>query len=95
MATAEDDDNWKWFCNKLKSAIYSMSGEETWDRYTIFSDRHPGLMNSIPSVFAGCKHSICLRHLVDNFKTQVRIVLLWYLFEKSVCTFVCTVTVMY
>jgi len=68
---AEDNENWDWFCNKLKEALKTISNEEVWNRYTFMSDRHRGLMNSIESVFEGCKHSICLRHLVDNFKTQV------------------------
>ena len=71
VVLGEDDENWGWFCNNLKDAIHAVSGEEVWDRYTIMSDRHNGLMKYIPLVFNGCKQSICLRHLVDNFKTQV------------------------
>lgn len=68
---AENDENWEWFCQKLRESIESQSGEIGWDRYTVFSDRHSGLMKAIPAVFPGCGHAICVRHLVDNFRTQV------------------------
>ena len=69
---AESDENWEWFCKKLKGALQKVARNDRWDNYTFFSDRHGGLVAAINEVFVGCKHSICLRHLVENFKIQVR-----------------------
>jgi MULE transposase domain len=71
VVLAENDENWEWFCQKLKETLFSVTNEEVWDRYTIMTDRHMGLGKSVETVFQGCKHSICLRHLLDNFKNQV------------------------
>ena len=73
MVGSESDENWEWFCRKLKGALCAQHADEAWDKYTIFSDRNQGLVDAINTVFDGCKHSICLRHLVENFKLQVRI----------------------
>ena len=33
----------------------------------ILSDRHPGLLRSVPKLFGGENHSYCYRHLKENF----------------------------
>lgn len=72
VVDAENDQNWEWFCSKLRTTIIGGDEDHNWDSYTFFSDRHSGLLKAIPAVFEGSKHAICLRHLVDNFRTQVR-----------------------
>ncbi|XP_073138824.1 uncharacterized protein [Henckelia pumila] len=67
---AENDCNWKWFCDRLKYALASQ-GIFLFHSFTFFSDRHPGFIKVIQSVFHGSHHAYCLRHLVDNFIKQV------------------------
>jgi len=71
VVDAENDDNWEWFCLKLRNILnsYLTTG---YTEFTFFSDRHSGLVKAIPIVFPGSHHAYCLRHLVDNFKKQVR-----------------------
>ncbi|XP_051120940.1 uncharacterized protein LOC127244435 [Andrographis paniculata] len=68
--STENDENWEWFCWKLRSVL-ECEGRTDWKQYTFFSDRHSGLLKSISCVFPGAHHAYCLRHLVDNFRTQV------------------------
>ena len=35
----------------------------------ILSDRHPGLLRSVPELFGGENHGYCYRHLKDNFNS--------------------------
>ncbi|XP_073127419.1 uncharacterized protein [Henckelia pumila] len=70
VVDAENDSNWEWFCYHLKNVLASQY-IMVFHRYTFFSDRHPGLIKAIQSVFPGSYHSYCLRHLVDNFVKQV------------------------
>ncbi|XP_073130790.1 uncharacterized protein [Henckelia pumila] len=70
VVDAENDSNWEWFCYHLKNVLASQY-IMVFHRYTFFSDRHPGLIKAIKSVFPGSYHSYCLRHLVDNFVKQV------------------------
>lgn len=70
VVDAENDCNWEWFCNQLKHVLASQY-IVIFHNYTFFSDRHPGLIKAIRSVFPGSHHSYCLRHLVDNFVKQV------------------------
>ncbi|XP_073130753.1 uncharacterized protein [Henckelia pumila] len=71
VVCAENDSNWEWFCYHLKNVLASQY-IMVFHRYTFFSDRHPGLIKAIQSVFPGSYHSYCLRHLVDNFVKQQR-----------------------
>ncbi|XP_012850130.1 PREDICTED: uncharacterized protein LOC105969905 [Erythranthe guttata] len=70
IVDAENDRNWEWFCNKLKEILVYHNGGLL-KNYTIFSDRHSGLIKAIPLVFPGSNHAYCLRHLEDNFRTKV------------------------
>ncbi|XP_012830429.1 PREDICTED: uncharacterized protein LOC105951519 [Erythranthe guttata] len=70
IVDAENDRNWEWFCNKLKEIpVYHNGG--LLKNYTIFSDRHSGLIKAIPLVFPGSNHAYLLRHLEDNFRIKV------------------------
>lgn len=70
VVDAENNCNWEWFLHKLRYVLCSV-GRDDFREYTFFSDRHDGLVNGVPFVFPGSHHAYCLRHLVDNFKTQV------------------------
>ncbi|XP_075473495.1 uncharacterized protein LOC142504537 [Primulina tabacum] len=70
IVDAENDSNWEWFCYQLKHVLASQY-IMIFRSYIFFSDRHPGLIKAIQTVFPGIHHSYCLRHLVDNFVKQV------------------------
>ncbi|XP_051149223.1 uncharacterized protein LOC127263944 [Andrographis paniculata] len=53
--SVENDENWEWFCWRLRSALY-VDGRYNSKEYTFFSDRHSGLLKSIPVVFPGAHH---------------------------------------
>ena len=67
----ENDDSWEWFCLKLRDALRGAHCLDRWEEYTFFSDRLQGLLKAIATVFEGSNHAHCVRHLADNFKTQV------------------------
>lgn len=56
----ETEQNWEWFCLQLRSVLGGVNEQDEWGEYTFFSDRHPGLMNAIPSIFKGSHHGVCL-----------------------------------
>ncbi|XP_073290826.1 uncharacterized protein [Primulina huaijiensis] len=72
VVDAENDSNWEWFCYHLRCVILTHH-TMGFDRFTFFSDRHPGIIKAIQLLFPGSRHAYCLRHLVDNFvKTVLR-----------------------
>ncbi|XP_038975678.1 uncharacterized protein LOC120106712 [Phoenix dactylifera] len=70
VVDTEIDDNWDWFCRNLKDAIYSCI-EWRSKQITFMTDRHQGIIKSVPKYFSGSYHSYCFRHVKDNFKNQV------------------------
>ncbi|XP_073129491.1 uncharacterized protein [Henckelia pumila] len=70
VVDAENDRNWMWFCLKLRQVLL-YNNVMIFNDYTFFSDRHPGIIKAIESVFPNSHHAYCLRHLVDNFVKQV------------------------
>ncbi|XP_038979903.1 uncharacterized protein LOC120112935 [Phoenix dactylifera] len=70
VVDTETDDNWDWFCRNLKEAIYSCI-EWRSEQITFMTDRHQGIIKSVPKYFPGSYHSYCFRHVKDNFKNQV------------------------
>ncbi|XP_051121619.1 uncharacterized protein LOC127245018 [Andrographis paniculata] len=54
----------------LAFSAVSAENDENWEWFC-WRLRHSGLLKSIPVVFLGPHHAYCLRHLVDNFRTQV------------------------
>ena len=65
VVDAENDDNWRWFFMLLRSCLPR-------DRtYVIISDRQSGIRKAVAACFPDSYHLHCLRHLVDNFKTEV------------------------
>ncbi|XP_073137618.1 uncharacterized protein [Henckelia pumila] len=79
VVDAENDSNWDWFCYRLKEVLASQ-GIIFFHGFTLFSDRHSGLIKAIHSMFPGSHHSYCLRHIVDNF---VKLVLRKYPFRNK------------
>ncbi|XP_038972178.1 uncharacterized protein LOC120104689 [Phoenix dactylifera] len=69
VVDTETNDNWDWFCQILKEAIYSCS-EWRSEQITFMMDRHQGIIKSMPKYFSGSYHSYCFRHVKDNFKNQ-------------------------
>ncbi|XP_073119654.1 uncharacterized protein [Henckelia pumila] len=61
-------DKLRWYCDTLKQ---TNPGSWADCEFTFFSDRHSGLVKTIPNIFAGSHHAYCLRHLVDDFRTRV------------------------
>lgn len=57
----ENDDNWLWFLEILKSVLSPRP-------ITFISDRNHGLVSNIPTVFPHCHHSYCLYHLQFNLR---------------------------
>ncbi|XP_073119726.1 uncharacterized protein [Henckelia pumila] len=70
VVDAENDKKWLWFCYKLRQVLL-YNNVTMFDDYTFFSDRHPGIIKAIESVFPSSHHAYRLRHLVDNFVKQV------------------------
>lgn len=62
----ENEENWSWFLDQLKCSIGV-------DRPLVFiSDRHWGLLLSIPKVFPTAFHSYCLHHMQNNVASIVK-----------------------
>ncbi|XP_038972040.1 uncharacterized protein LOC120104627 [Phoenix dactylifera] len=66
----ECDENWEWFCRFLKEAIHSCT-EYSGQQFTFMTDRHQGIIKSVPKYFPDSYHSYCIRHVKENFKNQV------------------------
>ncbi|KAH7839104.1 hypothetical protein Vadar_032991 [Vaccinium darrowii] len=58
---AENDDNWLWFLEILKSVLSPRP-------ITFISGRNHGLVSNIPTVFPHCHHAYCLYHLQFNLR---------------------------
>jgi zinc finger SWIM domain-containing protein 3 len=66
IVDAENDDNWRWFFRMLRSCL-------TRERsYVFMSDRQPGILKAVASIFPDAYHLHCFHHLVENFKSDVR-----------------------
>ncbi|XP_038983330.1 uncharacterized protein LOC120103888 isoform X2 [Phoenix dactylifera] len=70
VVDTETDENWEWFCQIFKEAIHSCSAYHG-QKFTFMTDRHQGIIKSVPKYFPGCYHSYCIRHVKENFKNQV------------------------
>ncbi|XP_038984441.1 uncharacterized protein LOC103708840 [Phoenix dactylifera] len=70
VVDTESDENWEWFCQFLKEAIHSCT-EYSGQQFTFMTDRHQGIIKSVPKYFPDSYHSHCIRHVKENFKNQV------------------------
>ncbi|XP_026458840.1 uncharacterized protein LOC113359417 [Papaver somniferum] len=59
LVPGEDVDNWDWFMRNLKNIV----GDRP---ITFMSDRHEGLLRSIPAHFPNSHHGYCYYHLKGN-----------------------------
>ncbi|WCJ29975.1 hypothetical protein M5689_011567 [Euphorbia peplus] len=66
IVDVENEDNWKWFLEQLKSAI---SMEEP---ITFVSDNEKGLMKSVVEVFEHAHFGYSISHLLENFRISLR-----------------------
>lgn len=68
IVDAENDDNWNWFLELLRSVINQNVPEFLKPGIlTILSDRQKGLIEGVEHHFPSSPHGYCLRHLEDNF----------------------------
>ena len=64
---SESADSWKWFFEKLQTAIGSPPG------LVISTDAGKGIDSAVTAVFSnGVEHRECMRHLVKNFQKRYR-----------------------
>ncbi|XP_030539957.2 uncharacterized protein LOC115747803 isoform X2 [Rhodamnia argentea] len=62
----ENEDNWHWFLQELKSAI------ATSQQITFVADFQNGLKKSLAEIFDNCYHGYCLRHLVEKLNKDLK-----------------------
>ena len=62
VMSSENYEDWNWFLQNLKNLI----GDKN---MVILSDRHPGLLRSIPELFGEENHAHCYHHLKENFNS--------------------------
>ena len=66
VVVKENEENWSWFLDHLKCSIGV-------DQALVFiSDRHWGLLLSIPKIFPMAFHSYCLYHMQSNVANIVK-----------------------
>ncbi|KAF5749590.1 hypothetical protein HS088_TW04G01560 [Tripterygium wilfordii] len=66
MVDIENDDNWHWFLEQLRSAV------TTTRSITFVSDKEKGLMKSVLEVFDDAHHGYSMYHLLENFRKNLR-----------------------
>ena len=62
VMSSENYEDWNWFLQNLKNLL----GDKD---VVILSDRHPGLLRSVPELFGEENHAYCYRHLKENFSS--------------------------
>ena len=62
VMSSENYKDLNWFLQNLKNLI----GDKD---VIILSDRHPGLLRSVPDLFGDENHAYCYRHLKENFSS--------------------------
>jgi MULE transposase domain len=69
VVDAENDENWKWFLQKLREVIQLHIPRVVLDAnaITFLSDRQKGLVEGVNVVFPLSAHGYCLKHLEQNF----------------------------
>lgn len=68
IVDSENTTNWAWFLEHLTNVV---NRQRT---LTFVSDRHAGLLESIPITFPTAKHALCLQHLQRNLQDKLRYV---------------------
>ena len=62
VVSSENYEDWYWFLEKLKGVL---DGKEV----VIISDRHQGILCSVPELFGIGNHAYCYRHVKENFSS--------------------------
>ncbi|XP_028123134.1 uncharacterized protein LOC114320220 [Camellia sinensis] len=68
IVDSENTANWAWFLGHLANVVNSHR------TFTFVSDRHAGLLESIPITFPTALHAFCLQHLQRNLQHKLRYV---------------------
>ena len=66
IVDSENDDNWQWFLEQLRSAI------STSRSITFVSDREKGLKKVVLAVFHDAGYGYSIYHLMENFKKNLK-----------------------
>ncbi|KAA8535178.1 hypothetical protein F0562_030181 [Nyssa sinensis] len=66
IVDVENDDNWHWFLEQLKSAV------STSRSITFVSDREKGLKAAVLDVFENAHHGYSIYHLMESFKKNLK-----------------------
>ena len=73
VVDAENDNNWLWFNQHLRSVIMQHAPAFLIPQgLTFVSDRQKGLLESIELMFPESSHSYCVRHLYENMYKQYK-----------------------
>lgn len=67
VVESENTDSWSWFFRILGDRVIGIES-----RFVLISDRHPGILESVPLVFPNVIHGFCLRHLCENFVREFK-----------------------
>ncbi|KAL7196346.1 hypothetical protein ACSBR1_036369 [Camellia fascicularis] len=90
IVDSENTTNWSWFLGYLANVV---DGQRT---LTFVSDRHTGLLESIPIIFPTTHHAPCLHHLQCNLQGKMQYVNSSYryglLAKFRLCIYALTVT---
>ena len=62
VMSSKNYDGWSWFLQNLKKFIREKE-------IVIISDRHLGLLRSVPEIFGVENHAYCYRYLKENFSS--------------------------
>ncbi|XP_028056540.1 uncharacterized protein LOC114260592 [Camellia sinensis] len=68
IVDSKNTTNWAWFLGHLANVV---NGQR---ELTFLSDRHTGLLESIPAIFPTAHHAFCLEHLQRNLQDKLRYV---------------------
>ncbi|KAK6913601.1 MULE transposase domain [Dillenia turbinata] len=66
VVDAEEDDNWQWFLQELKSAVL------IFQKITFVADFQSGLKESLASIFDNPFHAYCLRYLSEKLNKDLK-----------------------